>query len=349
MYGGFVGTETMRGGRNPALNETILSGDIGIPNDNSDNSLRIVDGGAGALIDGFTIRDGNGLDGPVGTQSGTGIALAGDATVRNCQLINNRGFGGAAIWIGGTGIVERCVFRGNVSTLGAGALYLQKSGRVESSLFANNRSDNGGAIFAQAGGSLVQCTIVNNHASNAGGGVWGNPQMINSILWGNTASFGGNQISGTIATIRCIVQGGWPGSNLTVVSPGFVSQGAGDFRLLPTSPAVDAGLATTLFATFDAAGNARLLDGNGNGQALPDIGAYEYGVPNVITGVVIGPSGKARVNFLGTTNLIYSVEASTNLVDWEVIGSAPFSTADFIYRDDAAPGFGKRFYRTRLP
>ena len=349
MYGGFVGTETMRGGRNPALNETILSGDIGIPNDNSDNSQRIVAGGAGALIDGFTIRDGNGIDGVLGTESGTGIAFAGDATVRDCQFINNRGVGGAAIWIGGTGIVERCVFRGNVSTLGAGALYLKKSGRVESSLFANNRSDNGGAIFAQAGGSLVQCTIVNNHASNAGGGVWGNPQMINSILWGNTADFGGNQISGTIATIRCIVQGGWPGSNLTVVSPGFVSQGAGDFRLLPASPAVDAGLATTLFTAFDAAGNARLLDGNGNGQALPDIGAYEYGIENELVGIVKGPSGRIRLNFLGTTNLTYTIEASTNLLTWEVIGTATFGTTNFIYRDDQVSGFVRKFYRGRLP
>ncbi len=349
MYGGFAGTETKRGERNPAANETILSGDIGIPNNNSDNSQRIVAGGAGALIDGFTIRDGNGIDGVLGTESGTGIAFAGDATVRNCQFTNNRGVGGAAIWIGGTGIVERCVFRGNVSMLGAGALYLKKSGRVESSLFANNQSDNGGAIFVQDTGVFVNCTIASNHASGSGGGVWGNPLMINSVLWGNSADFGGDQIYGTTPSTKCIVQGGWPGSNLSVDNPGFVSQGAGDFRLLPTSPAVDAGSATTLFTAFDAAGNARLLDGNGNGQALPDIGAYEYGVPNVITGVVIGPSGKARVNFLGTTNLIYSVEASTNLVDWEVIGSAPFSTADFIYRDDAAPGFGKRFYRTRLP
>lgn len=349
MYGGFAGTEMRRDQRDPAAHETVLSGDIGVAGNNGDNSQRIVTGGNGALIDGFTIRDGNGLDGVLGTFSGTGIAFGGNATVRNSQFINNRGVGGAAIWIGGTGIVERCVFRDNVSTLGAGALYLERPGRVESSLFEGNQSDNGGAIFAENGGELVHCTIVNNHATLNGGGVWGGALMINCILWGNSAAFGGHQIFGAGPSIVCIVQGGWPGSNLPVPSPGFADAAAGDFRLLSTSPAVDAGWATPLFAGIDAAGNARLLDGNGDGQALPDIGAYEYGVPNVITGIVIGPSRKARINFLGTTNLIYSVEASTNLVDWEVIGTATFSTSDFVYRDEAAPGIGRRYYRTRLP
>ncbi len=349
IFGGFAGVESRRDQRDPAVHATVLSGDIGIVGDASDNSQRIVQGGDGALIDGFTIRDGNGLDGVVGTFSGTGIAFAGNATVRNCQFLNNRGVGGAAIWIGGTGIVERCVFRGNVSTLGAGALFLQSSGRVESSFFANNQSDNGGAIFVQSTGELVNCTLVNNHATLNGGGVWGNPQIINSILWGNTAAFGGNQISGVVPTINCIVQGGWPGSNLNVPSPGFFNPGSGDYRLQPFSPAIDAGTATALFASFDAAGNVRKLDGNGDGLAIADLGAYEYGIPNRITGIAIGPNRNARLNFEGTTNLMFTIEASTNLLDWDVIGTSIFSTTDFIYRDEAAPGFGQRFYRTRLP
>jgi len=349
MYGGFAGTETRRDQRDPAANETVLSGDIGVAGNNGDNSQQIVYGGDGALIDGFTIRDGNGLDGVVGTFSGTGVAFGGNATVRNCQFVNNRGVGGAAIWIGGTGLVERCVFRGNVSTLGAGALYLRQSGRVENSLFVGNQSDNGGAIFVEGTGELINCTIVNNHATLYGGGVWGAAQVVNCIFWGNTAGFSGGQIFGAGASINCIVQGGWPGSNLPVASPGFADAGAGEFRLLPTSPAVDAGYTTGLFSELDAAGNARALDGNGNGLVVVDIGAFEYGVPNRITGIVIGPNRKARINFLGTTNLIYTVEASTNLVDWEVIGTATFSTSDFVYRDETAPGIGRRHYRTRLP
>jgi trimeric autotransporter adhesin len=349
LLGGFTGGETRRDQREPATNETILSGDIGQPGNNSDNSQRIVTTATGALVDGFTIRDGNGLDGVLGTFSGTGIASAGDATIRNCRFLDNRGAGGAAIWIGGTGIVERCEFRGNFSTLGAGALYLRKHGRVESSLFAQNQSDNGGAIFVEGAGELINCTIVNNYASNNGGGVWGSPSMINCIIWGNTAAFGGNQIFGAIASVHCIIQGGWPGSNIPAIAPGFANPGGNDFRLLPTSPAVDAGFATMLFAGLDAGGNARQLDGNGDGQAVVDVGAYEYGIPNRITGMVIGPGGKARINFVGTTNLTYSVEASGNLTNWTVLGTAVFSNGDFVFRDEDAPDARRRYYRTRLP
>jgi hypothetical protein len=41
IYGGFNGTETAQNQRNRATNVTILSGDIGTPNDNSDNSYHV--------------------------------------------------------------------------------------------------------------------------------------------------------------------------------------------------------------------------------------------------------------------------------------------------------------------
>jgi hypothetical protein len=59
--------------------------------------------------------------------------------------------------------------------------------------------------------------------------------------------------------------------------PYFVNQLAGDFRLLWSSPMIDAGRNAT-FAdspwTLDAL--ARIVDGDGNGSATPDLGAFEY-------------------------------------------------------------------------
>jgi len=55
----------------------------------------------------------------------------------------------------------------------------------------------------------------------------------------------------------------------------FINPGSHDFRPLPSGPLVDAG--TPLFAstTLDLAGAARVQDGDANGKAVLDLGAYE--------------------------------------------------------------------------
>jgi hypothetical protein len=64
IYGGFVGTEEELGDRNFEANVTVLSGDIGTENDNSDNCYHIFYHPSGlnltssAVLDGFTITGG---------------------------------------------------------------------------------------------------------------------------------------------------------------------------------------------------------------------------------------------------------------------------------------------------
>ena len=61
VYGGFVGTETQLGQRDWVHHVTTLSGDIGTPDDISDNSYHVVTGrgDASTILDGFTITAGN--------------------------------------------------------------------------------------------------------------------------------------------------------------------------------------------------------------------------------------------------------------------------------------------------
>lgn len=59
------------------------------------------------------------------------------------------------------------------------------------------------------------------------------------------------------------------------VNPEFVDPATGDFHLSPDSPLIDAGTNVQMITT-DYDGNARPIDGTGDGQYNVDIGAYEY-------------------------------------------------------------------------
>jgi hypothetical protein len=68
IYGGFNGTETTLAARDPEVNVTVLSGDIGVPSDNTDNIFHVVTGSgtnSTAILDGFTVTGGNAKNAPV--------------------------------------------------------------------------------------------------------------------------------------------------------------------------------------------------------------------------------------------------------------------------------------------
>jgi hypothetical protein len=104
-----------------------------------------------------------------------------------------------------------------------------------------------------------------------------------SSITGGTASLTARHSAYDQATVREFGPGGVdqaPG-NLDLTNPGFVDLASGDYRLAGDSPLRDTGDAAPAggLAATDLAGTMRSVDGNGDGVAAPDIGAFEFQPP----------------------------------------------------------------------
>jgi len=187
-------------------------------------------------------------------------------------------------------------FNGNTAGAGAGGIYVQSgSASLVNAAFAGNSTLGDGGGLASYGTSLTLtgATFAGNHADGSGGGVavsGATPTIANSILWGNSAA-SNPQISGSATVSYSDVQGGWSGDGNINTDPAFVrdpypgldglwdgiNDDYGDLHLQSSSPAIDVGSnAAATGITTDRDGNDRIVDGDGNGTATVDMGAYEY-------------------------------------------------------------------------
>jgi predicted outer membrane repeat protein len=176
--------------RNLALNETILSGDIGnqsLATDNSHHVVTTTGVSDQTIIDGFTIRDGNGAGGSFSGNGGgwlnNGSNAVSNPVLKNIKFIANKGVSGAAMYNNGLNgeaspAVINCVFAQNVVTGNGGAVYNQASS-------------------GKAAAKFINCTFYNNQAGGEGGAIYNyfnqaTPKadlyIYNSILWENKSN-----------------------------------------------------------------------------------------------------------------------------------------------------------------
>ena len=182
--------------------------------------------------------------------------------------------------------IEECIIINNTATLGAG-LYANASftgTRLTNCVIARNTASNrGGGVYHNFSGVVYRnCTIVLNVANGAGpesrGGGWFNGsssvgRLANSIMWGNTPDqFGG----GGPVVVYSLVQGGLAGNGNISGTPGFVSAPGNNFRLLASSPCIDAGdsteVASSVFTDLDG------LPRGVNDPAVTDTGVPVFGL-----------------------------------------------------------------------
>lgn len=206
------------------------------------------------------------------------------STVLGCDIHDNEattGSGGGLMHLGGR--VERCVFRDNVSGGSAGGVRISQQGYkasfVNCVVYGNSSGAEGGGISSDYGSSLriVHCTLAGNTSgSHEGDDLYlKSGDFINSIVAGTDASTCVSWDGGVISNV-CIRGTSLFGitGNSIFADPMFVDEEAGDFRLQFSSPCIDMGK-TDEDASDDMVGTARPIDWEGNGSALPDLGAYE--------------------------------------------------------------------------
>lgn len=275
IFGGFTGDESELNQRDIQANKTILSGDIGIVDDYSDNLYHVffhpegINLDSTAVLDGFTITGGNadGSDFPI--DSGGGMYnYSSSPTLNNCTFIGNMGQvggGGMFNW-GSSPALTNCLFIDNIGVDYGGGMYNYDSSSpiLTNCTFSGNTGGQGGGVFNHSSSlSLTNCIIWENRATNELGSA---NEIYNSsgssclVSYSNIQGSGG---SGGSWNTDC----GTDNGNNIDSDPLFVSDG--DLHLSADSPCIDAGDPSITDGT-DMDGEVRVFNG------VVDMGADEF-------------------------------------------------------------------------
>ena len=184
--------------RNTTLYPTILSGDIGVLGNNSDNSNQVVIAtsvGPLTVLDGITIAHGNANMDAVPDEGGGGINCSNYSSplFKDCVFTENTSnYGGGLKCSNSSPILTNCVFKRNTSsTFGAGIHNVSSSPILINCVFSGNSSSNygGGISNDKSSPTLYNCLFIGNSTFMSGGGIYNSsssPNLANCTFFGNT-------------------------------------------------------------------------------------------------------------------------------------------------------------------
>ncbi len=188
IRGGFAGIEYSRAERDFAGNITVLSGDVGVPDEPADNCYHVVTATGvddTAILEGFYVTGGM-ADGPAPTGHDHGGGLIYDGTFADLP---------------GPAIIN-CVFLGNFAADNGGGVWSKSFladglSLTNCAFLGNSAGGDGGGLYTRSGAATVaNCTFYGNVAAGAGGGIYTeasrfagdcprNATITNCMLWGN--------------------------------------------------------------------------------------------------------------------------------------------------------------------
>jgi parallel beta-helix repeat protein len=258
---------------NPTLTDCTISGNVvssTTPSSSVYGGGAVLGSGSRPTLTNCTIS-GNTVWSTTSDAGGGGVFFGNaNPTLINCTIrrnvalsLNGNASGGGVSCSSGTGSLTNCTISENtVSSAGS--------------------SGYGGAVYCGYASTptLTNCTINGNTATSAGGAVYcaiySSPKLTNCVFWGDAPQEVSVYSGSTPAVTYCDVEGGYAGTGNLNVDPGFAFPG--DFHLTAGSPCIDAGTNAPPggLPARDADGNLRPLDGNGDDQAVGDMGAYEF-------------------------------------------------------------------------
>ncbi|MHC4315543.1 MAG: right-handed parallel beta-helix repeat-containing protein, partial [Planctomycetota bacterium] len=379
IYGGFAGDEDPNvfdlADRDFTTNESILSGDIGIPDVNTDNCYRVIYNQQGTTLDSSAVLDGFTITG--GSYSGSIVLEGGmmnegasnypcSPTVTNCTFRDNHAqYGGGMVNINySSPTVTNCTFSGNSSySFDGGGMYNGDNSNptVTNCTFRDNLASIGGGMGnINSSPTVTNCTFHDNLASSGGG--MGNrtncsPTVTNCTFRGNSATSGhggGMYNSGGSPTVtnctfsgnEALINGGGmhnSGSSPTVSNCIFIGNSATSTVFYSGGGGMfnEGGSPTVTNCTF-----------SGNEASVNGGGMYNYASSPTVTnctfsGNITGGSGGAMYNDRSSptvTNCTFSGnEASVNGGGMYNSGDSPTVTNCTFY-SNAAVNYGGGMY-----